>query len=51
MAKRKKTDVVHVHIDRKPFTYQLNKTQKRTLPLGWKGTVAGNVADDIEQEG
>lgn len=47
MAKPKE---VRIHVDR-PFTYRLNKDQKRTLPIGWRGCVPAEVGKQLEVEG
>ncbi len=40
-------DYVEIIIDR-DHTYQLDTSRKRTLPAGWTGRVAKDVADDVE---
>lgn len=39
-----------VHMDA-PFTYQLDPSRKRTLPVGWRGAVPVKLARQIEKEG
>lgn len=45
----KKPDVA-VIMDRS-FTYDLDRSRKRTLPIGWKGTVPAELAEEIEDAG
>ncbi|MAC81484.1 MAG: hypothetical protein CML66_25875 [Rhodobacteraceae bacterium] len=41
---------VRVIMDR-PHTYQLDASRSRTLPIGWRGVVPGDVAAEIESAG
>lgn len=50
MAKRTE-QLVDVHIDHHDFSYPLDASSRRTLPLGWRGPVTAGVARAMERDG